>query len=121
MGLRVLVYGFNDGPVARTGRVFFVGVEFVGGGQADIGYAALDFKETRNNIRQSVIDSCSFTVCDSFCIRLLNNLNVTINNTVLYNGRKYMCLGRKPEELQLLQQPHDWRRAAWIRHCQLIN
>lgn len=89
-GFRVLVYGFNDGPVARTGRVFFVGVEFVGGGQADIGYAALDFKETRNNIRQSVIDSCSFTVCDSFCIRLLNNLNVTINNTVLYNGRKYI-------------------------------
>lgn len=91
-GFRVLVTGFTDGPTVRTGSVYLIGVQFIGGGQSDTAYASLDFKDTNNGEMQSVVDSCSFAVCDSYCVKLSNNVNVTINNTVFYHARKYIAI-----------------------------
>lgn len=54
-GFRVQVYGFMDGDISRTGAVNLTGVQFIGGGQADTEYAALDFLDTLNNPYLSLV------------------------------------------------------------------
>lgn len=53
--------------------------------------AAVHFYNTSSTPTSSgSIDSCSFTNCRGYCLRLENNSNTAITNNVFYEGRRFI-------------------------------
>lgn len=80
-GLTLIVYGYMDGPIPRTGSVTLSGVLIKDSGQP--GYPALQFLNI-NSTNASTIIGSAFLNCQSWCINLNNARNIVISYNIFY-------------------------------------
>ena len=89
-GFRLLVTPVDS---TRPPWINLRGVQFVEGGQFTPNTsAALHFFNTRLAAGSTgTIDSCSFTNCNGYCLRLENNTGLTFTKNVFYEGRRFIA------------------------------
>jgi hypothetical protein len=91
-GFGVYVHGYVDLNESKTniGTVNLRGVQFANGGQSAPQLASLSFIGTRPFMASdwSSVTKCSFSGCNSECLRIRNSTSLSVTSNVFYDAKR---------------------------------